>query len=84
MTQKHVTSRVLYVLIRNKQNCIDELLARTHRKAAIVEKDVSLLEFAKLSLFLVLLDGISNLVGGNLVLFTAQEEQESPKEQIHS
>ena len=41
----------------------------THWEAAVVEENIALLELAKLSLLLILLDGISDLIGGNLVLF---------------
>ena len=41
----------------------------THREAAVVEENVSLLELAKLALLLVLLDGIANFIGSNFVLF---------------
>lgn len=40
----------------------------THRKATVVEENVSLLELAKLALLLILLDGIADLIGSNLVL----------------
>lgn len=41
----------------------------THWEAAVVEENISLLELAKLSLLLILLDGIADLIGRNLVLF---------------
>lgn len=40
----------------------------THWKATVVEENISLLELAKLALLLILLDGIADLIGGNLVL----------------
>jgi len=39
----------------------------THWKAAVVKENISLLELAKLALLLVLLDGIADLIGSNLV-----------------
>lgn len=37
-------------------------------KAPVVEENVALFEFAKRAPFLVLLDGVSDLIGGNFVL----------------
>mmetsp|Transcript_16300 Transcript_16300/g.27619 ORF Transcript_16300/g.27619 Transcript_16300/m.27619 type:complete len:243 (+) Transcript_16300:393-1121(+) len=41
-------------------------------EAAIVEEDVSLLELTQLTLLGILFDGVPNLTGGNLVLFSAE------------
>ena len=42
----------------------------THREAAVVEENIALLELAKLSLLLILLDGIADLICRNLVFLS--------------
>ena len=41
----------------------------THWEAAVVEENIALLELAKLSLLLILLDGIAHLICRDLVFF---------------
>jgi hypothetical protein len=42
----------------------------THWEAAVVEENIALLELAKLSLLLILLDGIAHLICRNLVFLS--------------
>jgi hypothetical protein len=42
------------------------------REASVVEKDVTLLELTERSLLLILLNGVTYLIGSNFILFSAE------------
>ena len=46
------------------------LFCFTYWQTSVIEENISLLEFTKNSLLLVLLDGITNFISSNFVLFS--------------